>query len=163
MDLFAVAFASFGIAVIASALGWRASGRARTLAAQASETERGMKAELAQQSRALADRAFELEQRHRELRAILAHVNEGYLVVDASGVIGPERSRIMTTWFGELTQTTFEAFVAQHDPQAAAEPTPKRIRAGARTYDLAYRPIAGGRTLVVITNARTHGVLRLVA
>src|SRR5688572_25234946 len=113
MDLVAVAFASFAIAVIASALGWRASGRARTLATQVSETERAMKAQLGQLSRALADRAFEVEQRHGELRAILAYVNEGYLVVDASGLIGPERSRIMTTWFGELTQTTFEAFVAQ--------------------------------------------------
>ena len=163
MDLFAVTVASFVITVVASALGWRASRRARTLA-QVVETERATKAELWRQSRASAERAIDMEQRHLELRAILAHVNEGYLVVDASGIIGPERSRIITTWFGALPQmSTFEAFVAHHDPQAAAEPMPQRIRSGARTYDLAYRPIAGGSTLVVITNARTHGALRLVA
>lgn len=164
MDLFAVTLASFVIAAIASAVAWRASGRARTLAAQVVETERATKAELSRQSRAFADRAIEMERRQHELRAVLAHVNEGYLVVDANGVIGPERSRIMTTWFGELPHmSTFEAFVARHDPEAAAERMPQRIRSGARTYDLAYRPIAGGCTLVVISNARTHGALRLVA
>src|SRR5690348_16713930 len=73
VDLFDVTFASFAIAIVASALGWRASSRSRALATQVIETERAMKGELERQRRAFADHATDLEQRHRELRAILAH------------------------------------------------------------------------------------------
>lgn len=45
-------------------------------------------------------RTAELDHRNAEMRLVLDHVEQGLVTLDARGVVGGERSRIVDTWFG---------------------------------------------------------------
>lgn len=174
MNIFLVVLAT--IAIVATiAIARR---RARGLEARMAETERAAKAEALRLMRLFADRRLVLERQHREMRAFLDHVGQGFLVVEPTGAIGPERSAIVREWFGDLSKTpTFDMLVQRLDPELAPwfelgwealfddflpfdiviDQLPKRLRHGARSFDLAYRPMTGGgagpvSVLVVITD-----------
>lgn len=102
------------------------------------------------------------------MRLVLDSVAQGFITIDLHGVMASERSAVVEHWFGEPAPgATFNAFMARHDPDLAAwfalglesirddflplelclEQMPKRLGAGARTFDINYAPIQrGGET-----------------
>lgn len=122
-------------------------------------------------------RTCELDERNREMRLVLDSVAQGFVMVDAGGRIGPERSAIVDTWFGTpAPDTTFAAFIEPHAPEFAAwfEMTastlrdgfipldlclaqmPKRFSVEGHAFEVTYRPIMEGdyldRLLVIISD-----------
>jgi HPt (histidine-containing phosphotransfer) domain-containing protein len=112
---------------------------------------------------------------NQELRLVLDTVNQGLLSVTGNGVLAPERSAIVTRWFGPsaLGATLDEYFMPIDAPfaqsfklnyQALTEDVmplevclsqlPARLRHGSLTFEVSYLPLgAGGPTdglLVVI-------------
>jgi HAMP domain-containing protein/HPt (histidine-containing phosphotransfer) domain-containing protein len=126
----------------------------------------------------VARRTEELDRRNQDMRLVLQHVGEGFLVVDRRGVISQERSAILDTWFGaSAADPTLWDYIAKVDSGAAAwcdvawseviEETlpleltlaqmPKRITAGSTELRVRYTPIMRGgsleRVLVVFSDA----------
>ena len=125
------------------------------------------------------------------LRLVLDNVEQGLLTLDRAGRISAERSAAVDTWFGAISSDTrFGDFLRRVDPTVAdhfdvtwdilidslqdpqllgimVRQLPRRLCAGPRTFDIAYRPISeqgGGkpvfqRMLVVISDI-TSAVVR---
>lgn len=119
--------------------------------------------------------------RNEAMRRILDNVDQGFVTIDAVGVMEEEHSKVIATWFGRPEPgMALSAYIGRVDPGAAEllalgldqladavlplelslAQLPKRFRNGPRTYSLAYLPIvdepadndAVSRLLVVITD-----------
>jgi hypothetical protein len=105
----------------------------------------------------------QLDEANRGMRLVLDSVAQGFITIDLDGVMASERSAVVEQWFGEPAPgATFRAFMARHDPVLAAwfalglesirddflplelclEQMPKRLGAGARTFDINYSRLA---------------------
>ncbi len=51
-------------------------------------------------AQAIWAREAEVQRRNRDLKLVLDNVSQGFLLVDAKGLMGPERSRVLDDWFG---------------------------------------------------------------
>jgi two-component sensor histidine kinase len=111
----------------------------------------------------VAERTAELAQRNRGMRLVLDNVAQGFVTIDSGGAIAPERSAIVDRWFGvPAPGATLSGHLGKLAPEFAewlqlglgelrdgimpAElilaQLPHRFSIGARTYDVAYSPIA---------------------
>lgn len=120
-------------------------------------------------------RTVELAGRNAAMRLLLDHVGEGFLLLDAEGKMGGERSAIVDHWFGAPPAgVRFWDHLAPHDPEFAAwfslawdsiaedflpieaiiEGFPKTLRARDRSFEVSVAPIVEDgivrRTLVDI-------------
>ena len=116
-----------------------------------------------------------LEQRHGELQLVLNTIEQGLLVLDQHAVIAPERSRVLSDWFGPLNQgETFMDLLRRCDRRAANQfecgweflgeglvppevvlgQLPTRFEHGQRTFDLAFKVLdeSASRVLAVISD-----------
>jgi len=119
--------------------------------------------------RKVEERTRELDERNRGMRLVLDNVAQGFLTIDASGVLATERSAVVDHWFGAITpETKFGAVVRAHDPSFATwfelglealhdgvlprelclDQMPRRFGATGRTFDVAYSPILDGDVIV---------------
>ncbi|MEO8554727.1 MAG: hypothetical protein ABI678_32340, partial [Kofleriaceae bacterium] len=119
--------------------------------------------------RKVEERTRELDERNRGMRLVLDNVAQGFLTIDAKGVLAAERSAVVERWFGAIApETTFGAVVRGFDPTFAAwfelglealhdgilpqelclDQMPRRFVAGSRTLDVSYSPILAGETIV---------------
>jgi two-component system chemotaxis sensor kinase CheA len=122
-------------------------------------------------------RTTALDARNQDMRLVLDNVHEGFLTIDRSLVISPERSAIVETWLGPLeANVTLPELLLRHAPRVAAAlrlgwdevladimpleltlmQLPSRFDIGDRHYSLAYKPIMAGerleKALVVISD-----------
>lgn len=128
--------------------------------------------------RQLARLLDELDARHRDVRLILDHVDQGLVTVDPRGVMSRERSLALTRWFGAAPDgATFWSQLCGHDPIQAhtlelswralseddlprellLDQLPRRLYRDGATYAIAYHSIAPGegaaeRTMLVISD-----------
>jgi len=118
---------------------------------------------------------------NRELRLVLDTVNEGLLSVTADGTLTPERSAIVTRWFGppapgaslveyitpidahfaQSFKVNYQALTEEVLPlEVCLEQLPTRLRHGALTFEVSYLPLGagGGATdgLLVVINDITQ-------
>lgn len=103
-----------------------------------------------------------LDQRNKDMRMVMDHVDQGLCTLTREGVLSLERSAIMDTWFGPPREdTTFWSVVRPLDAPAAAalevhwsellagdlpidlllHQLPNRLRNGDRLLDVKYDPI----------------------
>lgn len=123
-------------------------------------------------STAIEHRETRIAERNRDMRRVLDNVEDGFVTVDAAGVMSEERSKVLETWFGPVPAgATFFDFVegiagdkvgawlrlswdSLNDgflPIAVAtEQFPKRFERGGRFYALDYRPIVDGEVLKAV-------------
>jgi len=111
---------------------------------------------------AIQVREEQINQRNEDMRLVLDNVGQGFLNIDRSGVIAPERSRIVEDWFGPIKGTPlfwdylrrfdpalgdyFEvAWMAVIDqvlpPDLCLDQLPRMVNKDGRTFELVYRPI----------------------
>jgi len=111
---------------------------------------------------AIQVREEQINQRNEDMRLVLDNVGQGFLNIDRSGVIAPERSRIVEDWFGPIKGTPlfwdylrrfdpalgdyFEvAWMAVIDqvlpPDLCLDQLPRLVNKDGRTFELVYRPI----------------------
>jgi two-component system, chemotaxis family, sensor kinase CheA len=127
-------------------------------------------------TRALA-RIEALHARNAELRSVLDAIDQGLVVVDTNGAITGERSARVDEWFDAPAKgarlcdvfrgaapdaiagmrMAWQQVADDFLPiEASLDQLPRRVVAGARTFDLAYTPLATGaerrRFLVVIAD-----------
>jgi HPt (histidine-containing phosphotransfer) domain-containing protein/glucose-6-phosphate-specific signal transduction histidine kinase len=102
---------------------------------------------------------------NQELRLVLDTVNEGLLSVMGDGTLAPERSAIVTRWFGPATAgTSFVDYIRPIDSEFAQsfelnyqeliedvmpvevcrDQLPTRLRHGALTFEVSYLPLGAG-------------------
>jgi hypothetical protein len=118
-----------------------------------------------------------LDERDRSMRLMLDHAAQGFLTVELGGRLAGERSAIVDRWFGEpAADATLVGYLSPHDPALAAmlgfgleslcegviplpqclDQMPKRLTAGASTFDLEYAPVLQGdrpeRILLIISD-----------
>jgi two-component system chemotaxis sensor kinase CheA len=64
-------------------------------------------------AQAIWAREAEVQLRNRDMKLVLDSVNQGFLLLDARGVMGPARSGVLASWFGDASNsTTFSGWVA---------------------------------------------------
>lgn len=122
-------------------------------------------------------REAKLELQNAELRLILDTVDQGFLMVQLDGRLLPERSKIVTSWFGPLPPgASFWDVVEQIEPrsrawakhgwqqvvagllplEAALAQLPTRLRRERQYFEIAYHPVvrdeALQRVVVVLTD-----------
>lgn len=131
---------------------------------------------LAREHRALLASSELLDARNRAMRIVFDHVDQGFLTILADGQIGPERSRVLDTWFrAPVPGETLPAFVSEYDSaagqmlalgleelRAAIMPVelildqlPKAMSANERHYGLEYRRVDSAEPsglMIVITD-----------
>ncbi len=81
-------------------------------------------AELAQHSERLeqivAERTRDLDERNREMRLVLDHVDQGMVILSRAGALSSERSAILDRWFGApAAGSTLWDVLASRSPSAA--------------------------------------------
>jgi two-component system chemotaxis sensor kinase CheA len=102
---------------------------------------------------------------NQELRLVLATVNQGLLSVTGDGVLAPERSAIVTRWFGppapgatfvdyftpidehfaQSFKVNYDALIEDVMPlQVCLAQLPSRLRHGALTFEVSYLPLGSG-------------------
>lgn len=108
------------------------------------------------------DRTRELDERNHGMRLVLDNVAQGFVTIDANGVMASERSAIVERWFGTIEPgATFGAYVGTFAPAFATwlelgleslrdgflplelslAQLPRRFVASSLTFDVAYSPI----------------------
>lgn len=122
-------------------------------------------------------RTAELDERNRGMRLVLDNVAQGFITIDAEGVMASERSAAVDRWFGTpRAGATLASYLGERagtfggwldiglaqlrDGFLPAELTidqlPKRFVIGARTYQVGYNPIGSSepitRMLVIISD-----------
>jgi sensor histidine kinase regulating citrate/malate metabolism len=111
-------------------------------------------------------------EREASMQLVLDSMAEGLVVCDVAGMVGPIRSKSVTTWFGEPGEGMSLAdylgdekqkfwidigFEGMRDAflpfEVIAEQMPKKIQRESRTYRVAFRPVAQGDVIseVVVT------------
>ncbi|HEX6241724.1 MAG TPA: ATP-binding protein [Polyangiales bacterium] len=64
----------------------------------------------------VADRTRDLDQRNQEMRLVLGNVDQGLVTVDRNGVMGPERSEALRSWFGDAGNEALGSYVNRTCP-----------------------------------------------
>jgi HPt (histidine-containing phosphotransfer) domain-containing protein len=126
------------------------------------------------------ERTRELDERNRGMRLVLDNVAQGFITIDAHGVMASERSAIVDRWFGEpAAGATLGALVggeyatwlglgldAVRDGFMPVElnmaQLPKRFTHGECTFDVEYSPIMRGEVveqILVIVSDVTQEVI----
>ena len=133
----------------------------------------------------VAARTAEVDARNRDMRLLLDAVEQGFLTVDARGVMSEERSAAVDNWLGSPSAPpdTLPGRVRRHDPMVAdwlalgledvfadlmpvevtVDQLPKRMTLGDRTLRLDYAPIpreGPPRALAVVMTDVTAAVAR---
>lgn len=72
-------------------------------------------------SSAMEEREQRIGARNRDLRRILDNAREGFLTTDRHGVLSPERSKILTEWFGAIPATHVFDYMAAAAGDVTAE------------------------------------------
>jgi signal transduction histidine kinase len=115
---------------------------------------------------AIARREEAIAAQNHDMRLVLSNVGEGFLVLDARGVIEGQRSAILETWFGAVKpgQALWD-YLRPFDPDAAEwleltwgnigaasmplalclEQLPKTFSANERSYQVDYHPLRADR------------------
>ncbi|MCE9573827.1 MAG: Hpt domain-containing protein [Deltaproteobacteria bacterium] len=131
--------------------------------------------------RKVEERTAELDARNRGMRLVLDNVAQGFMTIDARGVLASERSAIVDRWFGEPAPgATFADLVRPHNPdfatwfplafeavtddclplELALDQLPRQLVTAARTYGIAYSPILDGekvvQLLVIVSDVTEH-------
>ncbi len=83
-------------------------------------------------NRLLATRERQLEQTTEQMRRVLDNTNQGMFVVDMNGVVGSERSRACSAWFGDDEAPLASEYMGSFDEKAGA------------WFDLAFDAVAQG-------------------
>jgi len=107
-------------------------------------------------------------ERHRDMRLVLDHVQQGLLTIDLAGCLSRERSAVVDRWFGPAVgQPSFVAYIGAVDADFAEEfevgyaalledvlprelslaQLPSRLRHGDRRFACTYAPILNGEAL----------------
>lgn len=127
----------------------------------------------------VAQRTSALDARNQDMTRILDNVAQGFVTVTYDGTIGAERSRALTTWFGEPSaDARWWDYVGRNPDEAAwiqicldglregympLEATlaqmPTRVAHGDRELAFEYRPI-GPTTLLAVVSDATDEVAR---
>jgi two-component system chemotaxis sensor kinase CheA len=122
-------------------------------------------------------RTAALDARNQEMRLVLDNVSQGFLTIDRDGVLSPERSAIVDTWFGPAAPgISFIDYVSQKAPEFARkfamawgevvdsimpleltlDQLPKRIQVGNQYFLVEVSSIGGHdplqRALIVISD-----------
>lgn len=129
-------------------------------------------------------REVKLELQNSELRLMLDTVDQGFLTVDVDGRVLPERSKILTRWFGDLPrELKIGEVFGRMSPAAATwirgamqqlamgvlpyevaiDQFPRRLTRPGQFLDVAYYPVREGdtlRRLVVVLTDVTESVER---
>lgn len=113
---------------------------------------------------AIERREAAIATQNSEMRLVLESVGEGFLVLDAQGLIEGQHSAILEGWFGDVPHgRTLWQYLRPHDPEQAEwlemtwanlgapsmplalilEQLPSAFIAGARHYKVDYRPLCG--------------------
>jgi two-component system chemotaxis sensor kinase CheA len=125
----------------------------------------------------VSSRTRELDRRNRDMGLVLDNVGQGFVTVDADGVMSAERSAILATWLGAAPASgKLTDYVAAADESVAAqlelalgevfggflpldlnlEQLPKRLEAAGHHLRFDYRPIGSGEQpdalLVVVSD-----------
>lgn len=111
---------------------------------------------------AIASREERIVARNRDMRLVLDNVEQGFLTLDLRAQLSDERSRVVDEWFGAPEPgAPFWAHLARIDPkagerfeigwmlltddimpiEASLDHLPRRLHAGSRVFEFAYRPI----------------------
>jgi HPt (histidine-containing phosphotransfer) domain-containing protein/HAMP domain-containing protein len=117
---------------------------------------------------AVQDREQKLSLRNGELRLILDSVDQGFLTALPSGLLLPERSRVVGDWLGAVPEELrYWDLVGVFEPasqawaemawsqvvdgilplEVAIDQLPKRLVRDGRHFDLAYHPVLAGESL----------------
>jgi signal transduction histidine kinase/HAMP domain-containing protein len=135
-------------------------------------------------SQAIESRERRITARNRDMRMVLDNVGQGFLTLDAEGLLSEERSRILHEWFGQPEPgATFWEYIGRIDPEAGErfevgwmlvadrllpiqfglEQLPRRAHAGERTFELAYRAVWNDdavEALLVVVSDISAGIER---
>lgn len=124
-------------------------------------------------------RTAELQERNREMRAVLDNIDQGLVMLDAAGKMGPQRSAAFSRWLGAGRGIeTFEELLTASDNSAGVnfglafqqcqenmlpldcslDMLPRKAAIGERTLDIRYLPFTDSNgelqnLLVVLTDA----------
>jgi two-component system chemotaxis sensor kinase CheA len=69
----------------------------------------------------VAERTRDLDQRNQEMRLVLGNVDQGLVIVDRDGVMGPERSAALEAWFGTAGKEPLGSYIEQACPGFAGK------------------------------------------
>ncbi|MFT3713852.1 MAG: ATP-binding protein [Archangium sp.] len=118
--------------------------------------------------RIVASRTAALDERNREMRLVFDHVHQGFLTVDAHGVLRAEHSRAAQTWFGAPSagQPAWDYFASVDSKFAqwlelgwfnissglfpldvALAQLPQRLSRDGRWWEVEYQPVLDGENL----------------
>lgn len=122
-------------------------------------------------------RTIEIGESNVQMRTVLDHVAQGFLTIDRTGEIGPQRSASVARWFGEMPAAlSFKDLLARADEdtalwfelgweavvdgilplEVALQQLPKKLAFAGRTFALEVTPISTAAeqltALVVITD-----------
>jgi two-component system chemotaxis sensor kinase CheA len=67
------------------------------------------------------ERTRDLDQRNQEMRLVLSNVDQGLVIVDREGVMGPERSAALTSWFGQAGAEPLGSYIDRACPGFAGK------------------------------------------
>jgi two-component system chemotaxis sensor kinase CheA len=123
-------------------------------------------------STAIEQRETRIAERNRDMRRVLDNVEDGFVTVDAAGVMSEERSRVLETWFGAVSagatffdymdriagervgawlRLSWDSLSDGFLPLAVAtEQFPKRFERAGHFYAIDYRPIVDGEVLKAV-------------
>lgn len=125
------------------------------------------------------ERTAELQERNREMRAVLDNIDQGLVMLDATGKMGPQRSAAFSRWLGAGRGVdSFEELLTASDNSAGVnfglafqqcqenmlpldcslDMLPRKAVVGERTLDIRYLPFTESNgalqnLLVVLTDA----------
>jgi two-component system chemotaxis sensor kinase CheA len=121
-------------------------------------------------------RTTELARKNRDMRLVLDNVDQGFATLSPDGVMGLERSRVVSRWFGECDEPVeFWKYMARSAPdfaltfrlaweqvmddvlplETALSQLPRQVGANGRSFELEYLPFNRGE--------RLEGVLVVIA
>jgi hypothetical protein len=110
----------------------------------------------------LTERLRDLDERNRGMRLALAHTAQGFLLFDLGGRIAGDPSAVVVGWLGEpAADATLAGYLSLHGGEVVAQldlglqgiaegvvplaqclaQLPRRLAAGAHTFDLTYAPL----------------------
>jgi HPt (histidine-containing phosphotransfer) domain-containing protein len=139
--------------------------RNRLLLLDVQESNRKLEALNATLEQKVEERTKELLHRNRDMRLVLDNVAQGFLTIDAHGVLAQERSAIVDRWFGPYTgPITFADYTGAFDREfgerfglgyeayregflprkLCLDQLPTQLRLSGRTFQCSYTPLDDG-------------------